>query len=226
MKVVVSNVVVIVYLLFLSGCASVSNMPLQTDSIEIDLSQKSVLVAKVTIKNENHPSFQPDMCCVLVKGKDEEFSFTEPTLLNDKGEEGKEFLISMDVEPGTIKLNTMRFWIHNLLMFAVAELPFDHDLNIPSGKLIYLGNIHATIKPKIDNDQPAAGGAFPLIDQAVAGFSNGTFDVNVTDQYDDYLKELHEKFPHTKDREIVNMVLPEWVHPEKRLTVNNKTASN
>jgi hypothetical protein len=198
------------------GCANVSKMPLQEKSKgELSLAQKSILVAKVTIKNENKPGQQPTICCVFVKKEKKDFSFTEPLLVNDAGEQGKTYIISAAVEPGETNINMIRFFRQvPLLVFAMADLPFHQVIDVPANKVVYLGNINAVIKPRENDSQPRAGSVLPLVDQAVAGFSSGTFTATVTDQYDQDIQQVKQKFPKVAGFEFVNMTLPAWKYPD------------
>lgn len=201
------------------GCASVNKMPLQEKPKgELSLAQKSILVAKVTIKNENKPGQQPTICCVFVKKEKKDFSFTEPLLVNDAGEQGKTYIVSAAIEPGETKISMIRFFRQvPLLVFAMADLPFDQTIDVPANKVVYLGNINAVIKPRENDSQPRAGSVIPLVDQAVAGFSNGTFTATVTDNYDEDIGLIKQKFPKVTGFEFVNMTLPAWKYPESYL---------
>lgn len=190
------------------GCASVSKMPLQSNATTIDTSQKSVLVARVRIKNENRTSHQPYLTVVSLTSQDKPQSFGAPTLLSDT-ENGKEYFVSMDVAPGKTKLNFMQFTRSiPMVLMANAFARLDYEIDVPSNKIVYLGNINAVIVPRTDDSQPRAGAVIPLIDQSVAGFSSGTFKIDITDQFAADSKELVTKFPSLAGKEIIKNVLP------------------
>lgn len=201
----------------LTGCATVNKMPVQSGLADISVSEKSILLAKVVIKNEKAPSHQPDLCCIFIDENGEAMSFTEPALVQDLGEGGKAYLVSLQASPGKVMLNTARFIRRiPLLMNAIAEVPFQQELNVPANSIVYLGNINAVVKDKLTGDEPSAGLAIPLIDQAVAGFSSGTFVVTVSDNYDADMAEFYKRFPYLQKKQVSKMVLPEWVHPDLR----------
>jgi hypothetical protein len=195
--------------LFASGCATVSKMPLQSASIDMNTSEKSLLLAKVKIKNNNVPSHQPDLVCIFVDIKGEVISYTEPTLTKDLKNDGKEYLVSLDMRPGKATINAIRFSKGS----ALAEIPFKQDIEVPQNKIIYIGNIAAIITSKDNDNEPSAGPSIPLITQALAGFSTGKFVVVVADQYDDDVSEFRKQYPYLSGKEIIKMVLPPWVHP-------------
>ena len=108
--------------------------------------------------------------------------YTHPTLIKQSRAEGKKYFIIIDSEPGKVTLKSMRFlrWLPPLLK-ARVHLHFQNEIDVSQNKIVYIGNINAMIKPRVSDDQPRAGSMFPLVDQAVAGFSNGTFEVEVSD---------------------------------------------
>lgn len=202
---------------FMYGCATVAKMPIGPGSSDVDISQKSILVAKVTIKNQKKPSHQPKMICAMTKKGEEFFSFTEPTLVSENEDDGKTYFASLNVDPGKVTLQSFRFTrTIPLLLSAFAELPFELELDVPANKIFYLGEITAVIKDKENDNEPSAGPMIPLIDQAITGFSTGKFEVAIADRYDRDIFELRQLYPYLKNKQIDKMVLPPWVHPKLR----------
>ena len=67
-----------------------------------------------------------------------------------------------------------------------------------------------------ENDQELrSGSALPLIDQASTGYSGGTFDIQITDRYEEDMTLLKRKFPLLESRSIEKKVLPQWQPPSK-----------
>ncbi|GAB2515916.1 hypothetical protein [Microbulbifer agarilyticus] len=213
---VLSRVVLMLTVVAFAGCASVSKMPLNDKVAAIDTSEKSILVAKLSIRNDNKPSHQPNLLAVFVNQNEKDYSFTKPTLIADLDKGGKEYFISMDVAPGKATIKLARFMRQvPLLLNAMADLPFEYEIDVPANEVVYVGNITATIKPR-EGDAPRAGAVIPLIDQAVAGFSNGTFEVSITDNYDADMESLKAKYPYIASQAIAKNLLPAWTHPEQR----------
>lgn len=202
------------------GCANVAKMPLQTNVTTVDTTQKSILVARVRIKNENRPSHQPVLSSIMVTSQEKAMSFANPTVLAESPDIGREYFVSMDVAPGKTKLNNM-FFIRSIpmLLMASAVVNMDYEIDVPSNKVVYLGNIVATIVPRTDDSQPRAGAVIPLIDQSVAGFSSGTFKVDITDKYTTDTTDMIAKFPALAGKEIVKNVLSNRTQQAKA-TVN------
>jgi hypothetical protein len=201
-----------------TGCATVAKMPLQVAGRNPDLSKNGLLVARVHVRNENHPTQQPELFCWFatktIAGKEEAFSFTEPTLLADEAEKGKDYFASMSFEPGPIRLDSVLFRRYvPLLMSAMASAPVNATVQVTGGKVTYLGRIEAVIVPKTSDAQPAAGSVIPLIDQSVAGFSNGTWQLKVTDGFDEDVAALKRKHKFLASKEFVKSLLELPVAP-------------
>ncbi len=195
-----------------SGCATVVRMPLQERADAPDLKQKSVMVARLKIRNEYKPGHQPRLLCVLAKdARDPEaktFSFTEPTLLGDLDQAGKDYFFSMEMAPGRTKVLLARFLRQiPLLMNAFAEAELNAEIDVPQSSVVYLGSIEAVIVERADDSQPRAGPVIPLIDQGVAGFSGGTFRLSVKDDFEKDQKELFARYPYLQGKEIQKQIL-------------------
>ncbi|WOD16795.1 hypothetical protein [Paraburkholderia kirstenboschensis] len=55
-----------------------------------------------------------------------------------------------------------------------------------------------------------AGPVIPLIDQAATGFSGGTWNISVSDQFDADVAEFKKDFPALTNASIEREVLPAW----------------
>jgi len=195
-----------------SGCATVSRMPLQEKAAAPDLNQKSVMVARLKVRNEYKPGHQPKLSFVVAKDskkpEPETFSFTEPTLLSEADEAGRDYFFSMEMAPGPINILGVHFSRQiPLLLSASAVAELNAELDVPPNTILYLGSIDAVIIERTNDSQPRAGAVIPLIDQAVAGFSGGTFRLDVKDDYENDQKELFARYPFLKGKEIQKRIL-------------------
>lgn len=209
--------ILIIFIGVVSGCASVSKMPLNGDVSEIDTTKKSILLGRITIQNKNQSGYQPKLLAVFIEKDGKDYSFTKPTLISEVKKESKDYIFSLASEPGTAELNLMRFLYNSFFITAIADLKFKQEIVFPENEIVYIGNINASIVAR-EKGQPRAGLVVPLIDQSVAGFSNGTFVVEVTDNYDEDIELITKKFPYLADKKITKMILPEWQHPVKEST--------
>lgn len=83
------------------------------------------------------------------------------------------------------------------------ELPFD----VEDGHVYYLGHIEGVIRER-QGDEERAGSVIPLIDQAIIGASGGTWDVEISDRYEEDMKKFVERFPVLENVVIEKQVLP------------------
>ncbi len=220
---------VIIILASFSGCAAIHEMPLsRTNTNPVDFNKKSIVIGKISIHNKNKFDFQPSLLEVFVKTNGEDLSFvnpypiidfTNPEIIIDPKEVGNEYLFSFDVEPGVIELSSFIFGIKGFLVNGSGYLPFDQEIEISKNEIIYIGDIRVSIVPR-KNGEPRAGLVIPLVDQAVTGFSNGTYKVDIHDSYESDISLLIKKFKQLKGREIKKMVLPPWEYPKEAINHN------
>lgn len=100
-----------------------------------------------------------------------------------------------------------------LLMRAVCVLPLNSKIDIKPNSVVYLGHIDAVIRKRKGMSEQRAGALVPLIDNAVAGFSNGTFDVAINDEYNADMKLFQTQFPALSKVNVKKDILPPWVRP-------------
>lgn len=87
--------------------------------------------------------------------------------------------------------------------------PFELKAN----SMIYLGRVEAVVRERKDDSELRAGPVVPLIDQAVAGFSGGTFHIQVLDNYDADLASFRQKYPALEKFTVDRAVVPPWRKP-------------
>lgn len=199
-----------------SGCSAL-HMPLSDDAAKLD-PVKPLYLMSVTIKNDYKPRWQPDLLAVFLEtdngtAKPEQLAFR----MDNKGrlapsaEDGSvaTYLVRFTTEgfPHIIRgFNAMgsAFPVHGLYF-----MPLHARLPAAAGGAYYLGAIKAVVRERRGSEF-RAGPVIPLIDQAVAGASTGTFDIEITDAYADDVIRFRKTFAALKDVEIQNKVLPAW----------------
>src|SRR5262249_36780236 len=106
-----------------------------------------------------------------------------------------EYLISVGLPPGKYKLIEIRSLNRKFLISAVSSIPMNSAFELAPGSMIYLGRVEAVVRERKDEGELRAGPMIPLIDQSVAGFSGGTFHIQILDNYDVDLASFREKYP-------------------------------
>jgi len=93
---------------------------------------------------------------------------------------------------------------------------------IKPNSISYLGHLDITLREKKNNAEISAGSDTPFIDQSIAGFSSGTFDVVVEDKFDEDMKSFISEYPALKKVKVEKSILPQWIRPDKEGVVAPK----
>ena len=218
----------LLFLLFLvfamTGCAG-HKMALTKGQANIDVAKTSIALLSVKVSNQYKPSCQLDIAGPVICPQSETCSRYPPYLHKTEGpyrsekDRFNEYLLSLELESGTY--NLQYFWVKfeiPLLVGAVGKIPLDTKIDIMPNTISYLGHIDAVLRERKNDDEIRAGLVIPLIDQAVAGFSTGTFDVVVEDKYDEDMKLFVSEYPALQNTIVEKSILPQWIRPEKRTT--------
>lgn len=182
----------------------------------IDLSSRSVALLSVTVSNQNKPEYQPFPYIVYLEGTDPDaFVLDEEAPHRSQPGQSNEYLMNFDAKPGSIKLDKIWFDYHGTFLGARASIPMNMALDIKPGAVNYLGHIHVLIRAKKSDDEDSAGPTLPLINQATAGFSNGTYEVTVEDRFDEDMKWFMAEYPALRTARIEKSLLPAWQRPAR-----------
>ncbi len=206
-------------LFVLAGCAA--NMPLSTNQETIDVSKKSIALVSVKVANKYKPSYQPGMMYAFFFPEGEEGEKTHIDIKTDPvasvEDEYNEYLLNFSLKPGTY--NFAAIWGQYqvpLLLNATCVIPLLSKVEIKPNCVSYLGHIDAVIRKRNNDGEQRAGAIVPLIDQAVVGFSGGTFDVAISDQYERDMGRFLVKYPALSNVAVEKNVLPQWVRPKAK----------
>jgi hypothetical protein len=110
---------------------------------------------------------------------------------------GSRFLVLVPVTPGAYQVSELRGSALKFPIVGAYNLPLTGTLRITAGQIVYLGHVMAVTRERRDGDS-RAGPVLPLLDQAVSGFANSTWDIQVVDrQAEDLaaLRALNPEFP-------------------------------
>ena len=202
---------------FMSGCAA--NMPLSIGQEKVDVSIESIALVSVKVSNQNKPEYQPSMLYAFFfpergNGENTHISIkTDP--IEQEEDKYNEYILSFSLKPGTY--NFIAIWGQSqvpLLINATCVIPLNTKIEIKPNSVIYLGHIDAVIRKRMNDAEHRAGSILPLIDQSVAGFSDGTFDVEFSDNYGEDMGRFISKFPALNNVAVEKAILPQWVRPE------------
>jgi hypothetical protein len=209
---------ILVSLLFFS-CATIKPMALNPTATKLDCTKDSVALMAVKVSNQYKPKYQPAVTYAFVwtreKDNRKKYSFKVANPYKTVLGESIEYLISVQLPPGKYKLRELMGTSGSFPIRGTFWVPLYLNFDLEPNKVLYLGRIEAVNRKKISGDELAAGPPIPLIDQAVTGFSGGTFDINISDKYETDMAIFKEQFPSIKSYNAEKMILPQWHKPSK-----------
>lgn len=203
--------------ILLSGCATRTKMAFESDEERLTESSKPVFLMTATLKNAYRTSFQPKLIVVNVEkanAKDaaDRLNFTMDEKAKTESDDptvGSTYFLRMPLDPGRYEIRGLtslaRSFPINGLFFAPMHSPVESSL--PG--VFYLGHVTATVRER-QGDEFKAGPSVPLIDQAIAGASGGTFEIEISDRLSTDEAIFRSKFPALRGIEIKKSVLPSF----------------
>ena len=177
---------------FLPGCATPTKMAYSDESKNAVAPGNAVFLMTATIKNHYHTSFQPKLLVVNVetvgaKSKADRFNFTMDKQAkfkeSDTPEEGNSYLLRMELPPGDYVIRGLTSMSSRFPVNGFFFAPLHENLTSAQPGVFYLGHVEADVRER-SGTEFKAGPSLPLIDQAVAGASGGTFDIEISDRWE------------------------------------------
>jgi hypothetical protein len=204
-----------VILAFLSGCATRTKMAFGSDDERLTETSKPIFLMTATLKNSYRTSFQPKLLVVHIEkpGAKEaadrlNFIMDEKAKIeSDSPDLGSTYLIRMQLDPGQYEIRGLSSQGRSFPIHGFYFTPLHAPLESSQPGVFYLGHVTATVRERQGNEFKA-GPSVPLIDQAIAGASGGTFDVAISDRLSADEAVFRSKFPALNGVEIKKSILP------------------
>ncbi len=201
--------------LLLTGCASQMKMAYSDAPGTPAAADKAVYLMTATVKNSYKTGYQPKMIVTHVERdggskKDDRLNFKPDVLgtINLTPEEaGTTYLIRLELDKGQYVLRGMSCMSQKILIVGNFFVPLHSPLTVAAPGVYYLGHVEANVRERVGNEF-RAGAAIPLVDQAVAGGSGGTFDVDITDRWDSDEKLFTDRIPALNKVQVNKAILP------------------
>jgi len=195
----VNRAVMCVWLLafFVSGCAG---MAINEKTKTLDLTKESIVLMTVKTANNYKPIYQPNVQFIRIftagnKDKKDLHLFRATKPYNKVAQQFNEYLISINLPAGNYELKEITGQGTDGFFNGNFVIPLYINFELKPNKLVYLGHIEATNRKRAYDYELRAGSMIPLLDQAVTGFSGGTFDVNIYDNFDRDLAVFKKEYP-------------------------------
>lgn len=201
--------------IFLSGCATRTKMAFESDAERLTESSPPVFLMTASIKNSYRTSFQPKLLSINVEkpgtadGR-ERFNFVmddKARLETGVGAGESSYLLRLQLERGSYVVRGLSAMASTFPINAIFFVPLHASLESRGSGVFYLGHVSATVRER-QGDEFKAGPSVPLIDQAIAGASGGTFEVGISDQLVKHEALIRAKLPALKGIEIRKNLLP------------------
>jgi hypothetical protein len=216
-----TSLVALSMVLLLSGCATHPKMALVKGQDTVDLSNKSVGLIFIRLSNQYKPGYQPNLWVVsfqrnIYNSTSKKWKYNENSTIEifdapyrSEKDGFNEYLLTVGLEPGIYdSVSFHSKYDIPLLLKAETGLYLKTNVEIKPNEVIYLGHIDAVIRERKSDAEVRAGPLLPLIDQAVPGFSTGTYDVTIQDRFDDDIIMFSEEYPGLQKVRIEKAVFP------------------
>ena len=195
--------------LLLTGCAG-KPMALNQDMTELDTSAKSIVLFTLKTSNQLNPNYQPNAKTVGLNRNKEtgvsRLNFAIGESYAKVESQYYEYLVSISLVPGSYELYNIHGTSTSFLIKATFFKLFEIAMEIEPDSIVYIGHIDMVNRKKVPGE-PASGMFIPIIDQSTAGYSTGTFDVTISDRYEEDVVVFVKKFPMLDGREIKKAML-------------------
>ena len=192
--------------LFLTGCASTHKMTLDTNKGSLTKVKNPIGIFTLRMENAVKPSYQPQVNrieAISSATQDKSYFTVKEPWNRDNGY--LEYLVSVDLPPGDYSLGRIMGTAESFLVTGWFDYPVNAHFTLPEG-VTYLGHV-TMVNRKRTGDEKRSGSIFPLIDQAVTGFGDGTFDITITDRSESDLPTFVRAYPLLKDININKAIL-------------------
>lgn len=200
--------------LLLGGCANQLKMPLQAEDESQVSASPPIFLMTVAVKNNYKDRYQPEPLAVqvakTVDGKEEILAFkmdSDGTFYGENEDQPPKFFARLQLEPGSYVLRGIPSIGKAFPIVGFFYVPLHTQFAANDPGFFYLGSVNAIVRER-QGDEFKAGPTIPLIDQAVAGASGGTFEVEISDRYDEDIPTFRKLFPALKGHNVAKSILP------------------
>jgi hypothetical protein len=207
--------------LLLSACATPTKLAFAKDPTTPPKADDRIFLMTTTLKNTYRTSHQLDLLVVNVEKvgatekKDRLNFIIDKSAKNETGsaDAGNTYYLSMKLEPGGYVIDGLTSFNRTFPTVTSFFAPLHTDLTAAGPGVFYLGHVDATVRER-NNDEFKAGASLPLIDQAVGGASGGTFDIEISDQWEADQAIFLARFPALKGVTVSKAIMPPFDRPK------------
>lgn len=197
----------------LSGCATVNRMAFDNEATTVDTRSKSVVLMTLDVGRDDNSRFVPEPLVVKLARPNAQTKEERQNFKLDSGDDSIEenghrvFLLRMALAPGPYTIFEIFGRARAFPITGVFVVPVMANLDVKPGTIAYVGRVTARLRPRTGTEF-RAGPVIPLIDQAVAGISDGTWDITIDDRADHDLVLFRDNFPALSTASVERRPLP------------------
>jgi hypothetical protein len=197
----------------LSGCATVNPMAVDKRAQTVDTTAKSIVLMTIDISRSDNSRYVPIPIVVKLEkpnaqSKQDRQNFKLAKNTDAIEENGHTiYMARMALEPGSYKLADISGQANAFPFYSIFMVPLLLDLEVTPHSITYIGRVTAKLRPRQEGEF-RAGPVVPLIDQAVAGISNGTWDITVEDRSEKDIALFRANYPALTTTPINSNPLP------------------
>jgi len=211
--------ILLLFISLLVGCADINSRPMalsKTTGVP-PAPDKAILLMSVTLGNDYRKIYKPELQSVTVAPAQGDpkskihFNVDKTTKIENKAnDKTNKYIVSLELEKGKYSLEFLRANPASIFFpGSFYDAPLLLPLDVDRSGLIYIGNVKAIIRERVEGEF-RAGPLVPLLDQAIVGASGGTFDISVNDDYDSDILIFKDKYPALQTAEIFRQIMPEF----------------
>jgi hypothetical protein len=204
---------VVVVAIALGGCATRNHMAFDADAKSVDTSRKSVVLLAIEVSRDDNSRFVPVPSVVKLERPGAQSKEERQNFVLDEGDDSIEegghrlYLARMALEPGPYMVGEVDGRARAFPITGTFIVPLLVPLDVPPGSIVYAGHVTAKLRWRREGEF-RAGPVLPLIDQAIAGLSEGTWDVVVDDRADRDIALFRDRFDALRSATIETRPLP------------------
>jgi hypothetical protein len=201
-------IICILYMTSFLGCTKIYPMALEQKPEKLDLSTKSLGLFTLKTSNQYKPSYEPDVEFITITSKEnkEDVIFQVKKPHKKESKNFLEYLISIDLAPGTYTIGNISGHSNNILTIGAFVFPADADFELPPDSVVYLGHLYM-VNRKRNEGEKRSGSIFPLVDQAASGYGGGTFDITIIDRSEEDVPLFEQTYPELEKYIINNSIM-------------------
>ena len=193
----------------LSGCVNLRPMALQPGMTDVSADHESIALFTLRTDNQYKPSFPPDVTVTQFLSSDDKKTTIKfkPDKPYEAEGSARDYLISIQLSPGPYVLDAVSGMSNKIFVIGSFSFPIDKNFVLETNEIVYLGRLEMVNRERKNGDERRSGSVIPLIDQSVTGYSGGTFDIKISDNFDNDVALFKQQFPFISEKEIMKRIL-------------------